>query len=558
MRARVLFASIGFAGTLVASAPAAPPRFVDRAAAAGVSVVTYSGGPDKSHLLESTGNGVVVLDHDRDGLPDLYFVAAERFSGGAGALVREPGRGALYRNVGGGSFADVTRRAGVGEDGYGSGGCAGDIDADGAVDVYVTAFGPDRLYRNQGDGSFVEVAAERGVATAGWSVACAFLDADQDGDHDLFVTRYVGASWEDVLSAKRTRQWRGEVWVMDGPRGLPESRNVYYRNDGAGRFREATVEAGLDAGNGGYSLGVLTFDFDRDRDTDLYVANDSTANRLYRNRGDGTFEEIGLASGVALSANGEPQGSMGVAAGDVDSDARPDLAITNFAHDSYTLYIGIGADLYLDQSLASGVAAPTFAPLGWGVALFDADNDADLDLFFANGHIYPQVDLAPALHEGYRQANQLLFNDGVGRFSDASAALEEGAPRSSRGAATLDLDRDGRLDLAVSNQDEAPTLLHNQSTSTGRWLAVDVVARGAWPALGARVEVVAEEGDGAPRRQSREVASGGSYASQHDTVLHFGLGAATSVTLDVRWPSGERRILRRVPADRVVVVADRP
>jgi hypothetical protein len=537
------------------------PRFVDVAGEARLEVVTRSGGADKSHLLESTGNGVVVADYDRDGWPDLYFVAAEAFVvGRAGVVAREPGRGALYRNQGnwGGpfGFADVSARADVGDDGYGSGGCAGDVDADGEVDVYVTAFGPDRLYRNRGDGSFAEEAATRGVATPGWSVACAFFDADRDGDHDLFVTRYVEASWDEVLSARRTRRWRGEVWVMDGPRGLPESRNVYYRNDGAGRFREATAEAGFDAGNGGYSLGVQVLDFDRDGWSDVYVANDSTANRLYRNRGDGTFEEIGLASGAALSANGEAQGSMGVAAGDVDGDGWTDLAVTNFAHDSYNLYRSLGSGLFLDHSLPSGIAAPTFAPLGWGAVFLDADNDADLDLFFANGHIYPQVDEAPVLHESYRQPNQLLVNDGTGRFADASSGIEEGEPGSSRGAALLDLDRDGRLDLAISNQDARPTLLRNETVPAGRWLEVDVRARGAWPALGARVDVTSDEADGTTRRQSRELVSGGSYASQHDAVLHFGLGEAREATVEVRFPGGGRRVVRGVAADRVLVVVE--
>ncbi|HUP23500.1 MAG TPA: CRTAC1 family protein [Thermoanaerobaculia bacterium] len=551
-------------GALLAGAPGTSLVFRDMARDAGVEVVTYSGGPEKAHLLDSTGTGVVALDHDRDGWPDLYFVNAERFVRSGAEMRREAHRGVLYRNLGaqGGhpsgrvAFADVSRRAGVGDDGYGSGGCVGDIDADGEVDVYVTAFGPDRLYRNKGDGSFAEEAAARGVATPGWSIACAFLDADGDGDHDLFVTRYVTATWEEVLGARRTRRWRGQVWVMDGPRGLPESRNVYYRNDGAGRFREATVEAGLDAGNGGYSMGVQVLDFDRDGYPDLYVANDSTANRLYRNRGDGTFEEVGLASGVALSANGEAQGGMGVAAGDVDGDGWWELVVTNFAHDSYALYRNLGGELFVDYSLPSGVAAPTFAPLGWGVALFDADNDADLDLFFANGHIYPQVDQAASLRESYRQPNLLLRNDGGGRFVDASEALEEGESRSSRGAATLDFDRDGRLDLAISNQDSRPSLLRNETVGAGRWLEVDLRANGPWPALGARVEVTTVVPDGETRRQSRAVASGGSYASQPESVLHFGLAAASGADLDVRWPRGARRIVRGVPADRVVVVVE--
>lgn len=521
------------------------PEFRDRTAAAGLDTITYSGSEEKPHILESTGNGVLVLDYDGDGHVDLFFVSAFRLPGTAG---QSEGRSALWRNQGDGTFVDVTAAAGLGEQIFGQGGVVGDIDNDGLPDIYLTAFGANLLFRNRGDGTFVEVAEAMGVADPRWSIGAVFFDGDQDGDQDLFVANYIDATWNDVEAARRTRMWRGKVAVMDGPRGLPESANAYYRNLGDGTFEDATEEAGFAAGGMGYSMAAIAFDYDNDADVDLYVANDSTPNRLYRNLGNGTFEEIGTWAGVAYDGDGSLQGSMGAGFGDYDGDGWLDLAVTNFAHDHYTLYRNAKGEFFTDESFATGVAQPTFAALGWSSLLFDADNDADLDLFFSNGHIYPQVDEDASLGESFRQENQLLVNDG-GAFGLAPTKPGDGLAtrKSSRGAATLDYDNDGDLDLVVSNQDEAADLFLNETDSENHWLRLALGSKAGWaPTLGGRVEVAGGAG-----KQIREIVSALGYASQSDDRAHFGLGRDAAIErLSVRWPAGGRTVFLDLPADR--------
>jgi hypothetical protein len=524
------------------------PRFDDRSAGSGLEIVTYSGSVEKPHILESDGNGVLVLDYDGDGYQDLYFVAAFRIPRREEA---EEERSALYRNLGDGSFVEVGLRAGVAARSYGHGGCVGDYNADGLPDIYLTAYGDNILYRNNGDGTFTDVTDAAGVAEPSWSIGATFLDADGDGDQDLYVGNYIVAPWEEILAARRTRRWRGKVEVMDGPRGLVEAPNTFYRNRGDGTFEDATEASGLAEGRLGYTMGVASFDYDNDGDTDIYVANDSTANRLYQNRGDGTFEEVGTWTGSSYNADGRVQGSMGVHYGDYDGDGWFDIGVTNFALDYYALYRNLEGELFQDESFNSQLAVTSFAPLGWGVLFFDADNDRDVDLFFSNGHIYPQVDEDESLGETYRQRNQLLLNEG-GKFRDVSAEAGNAfeVQLSSRGAVFFDLENDGDLDLAVSNQDEKPNLFINGSTS-GSWLLVDLrQASGAHRPLGTRVVVEAEGS-----RQIREANSGGSYASELDPRLHFGLGSASKVDrLSIRWPGGRMSVLLELPANRQVVI----
>jgi hypothetical protein len=524
------------------------PRFEDRSAGSGLEIVTYSGSIEKPHILESDGNGVLVLDYDGDGYQDLYFVAAFRIPRNEDAMEE---RSALYRNQGDGTFVEVSHRAGVGARVYGHGGCVGDYDADGLPDIYLTAYGDNILYRNNGDGTFTDVTPEAGVTETAWSIGCTFLDADGDGDQDLYVGNYIVAPWEEILAARRTRRWRGKVEVMDGPRGLVEAPNTFYLNRGDGTFEDATEASGLAEGRLGYTMGVASFDYDNDGDTDIYVANDSTANRLYKNHGDGTFEEVGTWTGSSYNADGRVQGSMGVHYGDYDGDGWFDIGVTNFALDYYALYRNLEGELFQDESFNSQLAVTSFAPLGWGVLFFDADNDRDVDLYFSNGHIYPQVDEDESLGETYRQHNQLLLNEG-GKYHDVSAEAGDAfeVKLSSRGAVFFDLENDGDLDLAVSNQDEKPNLFVNESP-TSSWLRVDLrQASGNRRPLGSRVQL---EVDGSS--QIREATSGGSYASELDPRLHFGLGSATTVDrLSVRWPDGRSSTFLDLPANRQVVI----
>jgi hypothetical protein len=523
-----------------------PVQFEERP---GLTVKTYCGGPTKDHILESGGSGVAVFDYDGDGLPDVYVVNAFELDR---KRQRIPHRNALYRNLGNWTFKDVSHEAGVDAAAWGNGVCVGDFDDDGRLDLYVTNWGRNFLFRNNGDGTFTDRAVQAGVAAGGWSTGCTFFDADGDGDLDLYVARYVSATWDDVVKAQRTMTWRGGPKVMVGPTGLPGEADLFFENRGDGTFVEASEAHGLTDAARGYGFGVLATDYDDDGWIDLFVANDSTPNFLYRNRGKGQFESAGLLSGVAVNAEGRAQAGMGVDAGDYDNDGWLDLVLTTFAHDTKTLYRNLGNALFEDASRAAGLAAPSFEPMGWGVAFFDADLDGSPDLFIANGHIYPNVGDFPGLHESFRQKNQVFINEG-GTLRDVSDTAGPGlmVQKASRGLAVGDFDGDGDLDLVVTNMDDVPTLLENRQQTGNHWVAFRLQKPGRNRfGIGARVTV---QGGGA--RQVREVRSGGSYLSQNDLLAHFGLGSyAGSVNVEVRMPGGARWRWREMPTGRVHVL----
>ena len=514
----------------------------------------YCGGPTKDHILESACGGVALFDYDGDGLLDIYLVTAAALTP---ARERVPHRNALYRNLGGWKFEDVSTRAGVDLAAWGSGACAGDADGDGRLDLYVTNWGsstspgagPNALFRNRGDGTFEDVAVRAGVAAGGWSTGCAFFDADGDGDLDLYVARYVETAWDLVVRARRTLVWRDGPQIMVGPAGLPGETDLYFENVGSGRFVEAAATHGLADASRSYGFGVVTTDYDDDGFVDVFVANDSNPNFLYRNLGNGHFESAGLAAGVAVNGDARAQAGMGADAGDYDGDARIDLVLTTFAHDRYTLYRNLDGRHFVDASTSAGIAGPTFTRMGWGAAFFDADLDGKLDLFFANGHIFPDIDKFPQLGETYRQKNQLLLNLGT-RFRDVSerggAGLQVAAV--GRGLAVGDLDNDGDLDLVVSNTDETPTLLENRQAATHHWVAVSATAAaGNRFAIGAKVTI-----SGGGTRQVREIRSGGSFLSQNDLRAFVGLGAyAGPVDVEIRMPGGRRWEWKQLAGDRL-------
>ncbi len=525
---------------LLALGPAAPAaagvRLVDVAAAAGLDAPTWCGRPEKPHILESNGTGLALVDYDGDGDLDLYLVNGWRLEG---ERVAERGINRLYRNRGDGTFEDVTARAGVGDDGWGSGVGVGDLDGDGWPDLVVTNFGPDVVYRNRGDGGFERLAGAPSID--GWSTAAVLFDADADGDEDLYLGAYIDCTLEEVLQAEPELDWEG-MKVMFGPFGLEGLGNRYFENQGDGRFRDATVAAGLEDVGLYYSFGTAAVDLDGDLDLDLYVANDSNPNYLYENDGKGRFQEVGLWSGAALDQMGNAQAGMGLAAADLEGDGRVDLVVTNFYKDVSTVYRNLGDLVFEDVTRALGVAEATYAPLSWGTALADLDLDGDLDLFVANGHIYPQADLAPEAGTSFRQRNLLLLDEG-GRFYSAGAEAGPGleVEESSRGLAVGDLDGDGDVELVVSNVDAPPTLLRNDSQAAGTWLMV--AAPGAL-----RVEVEA----GGPRRIGHRVL-GGSYLSASDPRFHFGLGPVKGIeSLSIVRGDGSRVRHRAPPVGRLL------
>jgi hypothetical protein len=520
------------------------------AAAAGLTTVLYSGGPDKDHILESTGTGCAFVDYDGDGRLDVYLVNSWALDEDP-SRVRIKGRNALYRNKGDGAFEDVTEAAGVGDDSWGCGVSAADYDGDGLVDLYVTNFGPNRLYRNKGDGAFEDVAERAGVADPGWGAGSAFFDADGDGDLDLYVANYIECTLEEVLAARRTTMWRDMVKVLDGPFGLRGDRDHFYRNNGDGTFADATDEVGMTDTAESYGLGVLASDLDGDGDVDVFVANDSNPNFLYRNDGDGTFTEVGTWSGIGVNGRGVAQADMGVDAADFDGDLRQDVLVTTFAQDTATIYRNEGDLAFQDVAEPSGLKALTYHALKWGCAFFDYDHDADVDVIIVNGHIYPQVDKSSELNETYRQLPFLLRNDG-GRLVDVSREAGPGfqVASSARGLAVGDYDDDGDLDLLITAMDEPPFLLRNDTPRVGHWLKLRLLNKAGSPAINAIATITA-----GGKSQLREARSGSTHQSQSAFDLHFGLGSATTVErVEIAWPGGEKTTLEGVDADQTLTV----
>jgi len=521
-------------------------RFVDVAPELGLTRVVLAGRPGKDHLLDSAGTGAAWLDYDRDGRLDCYVVNDWRIDGDR---VKERGRNALYRQREDGTFEDVTDATGTdGEGEWGAGVFVADYDADGWPDMLVTNFGRNVLYRNRGDGRFENVAARVGLEAPGWNTGAAWFDADADGDLDVYIAAYIDNTLEQILAAKPTLPWRGMAMVAVGPFGLEGGSDRFFRNDG-GRFVDATVESGMGDKGRGFGFSVRAFDFDDDGDLDVYVANDSDPNYLYRNEGDGTFQEVATWTGLALDENGAAQASMGVAVGDATGDGLKDVFVNHFSEDFSTLYRGLGGGLYEDVSRRTGVGPATFTTLSWGTALADLDNDGDLDLAVMNGHIYPQINEHPELIGTYEQKNLLLENrgpDATPTFVDVTDAAGPGFAQvlSSRGLAVADYDDDGDLDMLITHLDAPPTLLRNDSR-TGSWLVVVCEdERGGIVPIGTEVRVTA-----GGRTWWRDVASGDSYMSTHDPRPHFGLGSLETVDrVEVTWPDRTKSVRTNVPA----------
>ena len=542
----LLLASLSFPLTASrATTEAVKVRFTDITAQAGLTF-KHVASPDKKYIVESMSGGVALFDYDNDGDLDIFFVNSLTVD-----LVKSKGktRSELYRNEGNGKFTEVGVKAGVSDVGWGMGVAIGDYNNDGFEDVYVTCLGPDHLFKNNGDGTFSDVTNKAGVNDPRWSTGASFVDYDRDGDLDLFVANYVDFDINNLpeFGQGQTCQYKS-IPVQCGPRGLKGAGDSLFRNNGNGTFTDVTKAAGVGDADGFYGLGVMTSDFDDDGWIDIFVANDSTPNFHYRNNGDGTFKEIGFTAGTAVNENGSEQGCMGVTAGDYDHDGRMDLFVTNFADEYNTLYHNDGRNGFTDVSYAAKVAAVSLPHVGWGTKFFDFDNDGWVDLFVANGHVYPQL-------PSYRQPRLLHRNNRDGTFTEVSA--EFGAilteHRASRGVVFGDLDNDGDIDLLVADLDGTPQLLRNENGNANNSILIKTVGvksnRGG---VGARVKVVS--GD---LTQTDEVRSGDSYISQSDMRLHFGLEKRTKIdSIEVRWPSGTVDEITGVGVHRVLTIKE--
>jgi len=505
-------------------------RFTDVTASSGIDFIHRNGASGTKYLIETMGSGVCVLDYDGDGLPDLYFVQSAPLPGARPDPLLHA---SLFRNLGNGKFVETTESSGTGNFGHYGMGCAvGDVDNDGDEDLYVTNFGPNTLYRNNGDGTFTDVSRRAGVDNALWGTAAAFADYDNDGNLDLFVANYLDFT---MAGHKRCGDAARRLVSYCHPDAYDSVPNVLYRNRGDGTFDDVTREAGL-WNLRGKGLGAVWIDYDGDGDPDLYVANDSVPNFLYRNEGDGTFTDVTLLSGTGYSEEGRPQAGMGVDASDVDGDGRIDLFVTNLSNETNELYRNNGDGTFSIATNRMGLGAPSLLYVGFGTAFFDADNDADLDLYVTNGHVLDDIELFSDSIT-YREPDLLFINEGDARFQERGREVGSIFQEKDvgRGVALLDFDSDGRLDVALSRNQSRARLLHNETVSRHHYLELKLQGTrsnrdgiGAWLALHAAARTFVAERHG-----------GSSYLSAHEGIVHFGLGNfAGPVSVEVRWPSG--------------------
>jgi hypothetical protein len=533
--------------------------FVNVAKESGLNVKTFFGGEHKNkYLLETTGCGIAFYDYDNDGWLDIFVVNGSRLEGFPKG--EEP-ISHLFKNNRDGTFTDVTVKAGVGRAGWGQGVCVGDYDNDGFDDLYVTYYGNNVLYHNNGNGTFTDVSHKAGVAGKGtrWGTGCAFVDYDRDGHLDLFVANYIALDLKTAPVPESGPCLYKGVMVACGPPGLAGDTNILYHNNGDGTFTEVSEAAGITQANGTYGLGVLTADFDNDGWPDIYVANDSTPSLLYQNKRNGKFVDIGMESGCVLSADGKPQAGMGVSAADYDLDGNLDIVKTNFAGDTPSLYHSRGNGSFEDVTFSAGLGIHT-QYLGWGVGFFDMDNDGWPDILICNGHVYPEVEQLKT-EAGYPQRKLLYKNLRNGHFDDVSRDAGPGisTPYASRGCAFGDFDNDGDLDVVVNTINDYPQLLRSDSSLRNNWIKVKTIGtRSNRSGIGARLRCVTRPPD-EPKEHSQidEVRSGGSYVSQSDLRVHFGLGKAQKVELlEIRWPSGQVDTLKDVKANQVIFVKE--
>jgi enediyne biosynthesis protein E4 len=531
--------------------------FVNVAREAGLNAKTIFGGEKKNkYLLETTGCGVAFYDYDNDGWLDIFLVNGWRLEGFPAG--REP-LSHLFKNNRDGTFTDVTVQAGVARSGWGQGVCVGDYDNDGYEDLFITYFGKNVLFHNNGNGTFTDVSERSGVAgRAGrWNTGCAFVDYDRDGHLDLFIANYIDMDLATAPTPDSGSCLYKGVQVACGPPGLQGGKNILLHNNGNGTFKDVSEDSGILDANGTYGLGVLVSDFNNDGWPDIYVANDSTASSLYRNQKNGKFEDISIEAGTAFSADGKPQAGMGVGAGDYDHDGNLDIVKTNFAGDTHSLYRNEGKDNFEDATFTAGLGLNT-RYLGWGCGFIDMDNDGWIDVLVINGHVYPEVEKLTT-EAAYQQRKLLYRNLRNGKFEDVSYKAGPGITSeiAGRGCAFGDFDNDGDMDVVINVVNGLPELLRCDSRTGNNWIKVRTIGvRSNRSGIGARIRCVARHGKEL-LEQMDEVRSGGSYFSQNDLRVHFGLGKADKVELiEVRWPSGQVDVHKNVAVNQLIVVKE--
>jgi len=530
----------------------APIVFEDVTRMAGLDKFHHvSGGAAKNTILEAPGSGVALIDYDNDGWLDIYLLNGSTFDALKGK--EKPPRAMLLHNNHDGTFTDVTEKAGVANERWGFGVAVADCDNDGWPDIYVSNFGKNRLYHNNHDGTFTDVAEKAGVALGGWSTGATWGDYDRDGRLDLFVPGYVHFDPDNPPIAghrpipEGACNFRGAN-VFCGPIGLVGEQDHLFHNNGDGTFTDVSVKTGVSDPNGAYGFASLFVDVDDDGWPDLLVANDSVPNFFYHNKGDGTFEDQSYLSGFAVDGEGRSHASMGIAVGDFNRDGRQDFYISAFSDDYNILFRNDGGTGFTDVTAKAGLVRPTIPFLGWGVGFLDFDNDGRLDLFVANGHVYP---IADGLDWGttWAQRPQLFRNVDGTKFEEVPAATGSGLADviPARGAAFGDLFNNGRIDVVVNNIDSTPTLLRNVVKNSNHWIELRLVGGRKSPrdAIGAKVFLTA-----GGFRQRMDVLSGGSYGSGSDLRVHFGIGTASKIDgLEIEWPSGLRQVLKPPPVD---------
>jgi len=530
-----------------------PGNFVDVTEKLGIHFKQQASPTSKKYLLETMGSGVALFDYDNDGRLDIFFANGARIDDPTpkGTIPQKDGPkywNRLYHQKSDGTFEDVTEKAGLAGSGYSTGVAVGDYDNDGFDDLFVAGYGHSTLYHNNGDGTFTDVTASAGVAGSGWATSAAWVDYDNDGRLDLVVARYMEWDFDDIYCGHREQGYRSYCH----PDAFKPASVLLYHNDGNGKFTEVAQKAGM--GKPGKGLGLAIADYDHDGWMDILLANDSIPEFLFHNKGNGTFEEVGLVSGIGLDSSGGTFAGMGVDFADYNNDGWPDAIITDLANQKYALYTNARDGTFEYSTLSAGLGAISLAHSAWGVRFVDYDNDGWKDLFLVQSHVMDTIQLEQP-HLRYRESPLLLWNDKGKKFLDVSAQSGEVFQQkwAARGMAIGDIDNDGRIDVVVTENDGPAWVLHNETPTRNHWITLKLVGvKSNRDGIGAQIKITTADGS-----QYATVTTASSYQSSSDKRVHFGVGSANAVSqAEIQWPSGITQILKNLQVDQILTVTE--